>query len=398
VIVTGAGTAWAVREQEMGIPVDEDDLAGATSGASHAAGSPESPSSDATSRPVAVPPDEAKANRRAAHARWSERFIVGGSAVTAFVPLAALVALIVVLVVQAIPAIRFNGWHFLTGSTWNPGSTYSQAIRSGGILHLPGASFGALPLILGTLETSAIALIIGFPIAVGAAIFIVEKLPRAFAGFIGLCLETLAGIPSVVFGLWGVLTFGPWLARNIYPALTHLPNVPVLDIFRGSFSSTGQGLLSAGIVLAAMIIPLIAATTRDLLRQVPEATKEGAEALGMTSAEVFRTVQLRWIRTGVLGAAILGLGRALGETIAVALITGGIMNRAANIYGTTTTIAATIVDQLDSASGDPTGLYVRVLAEAGLVLMAITLLVNIVARRIVHRSARGVALPVGAGF
>ncbi|HVC26342.1 MAG TPA: phosphate ABC transporter permease subunit PstC [Acidimicrobiales bacterium] len=342
-------------------------------------------------------PDAAKAARRSRVARLSERALLGGSAVTAAVPLAALVAMLVVLVIQALPAIRYNGWHFLVGSGWNPGSTYSQPVHTGGILHLAGASYGAWPLILGTLEASAIAVLVGFPIAVGAAVFIVEKLPRALSGVVGLFLEILAGIPSVVFGLWGVLTFGPWLARDIYPALTHLPNVPVLDIFRGS-TGYGEGLLTAGIVLAAMIIPLIAATTRDLLRQVPEATKEGAEALGLTSAEVFRTVQFRWVRTGVLGAAILGLGRALGETIAVALVTGSVLQSATNIYGTTTTIAATIVSQLDSAQTDPTGLYVRVLAEAALVLMAITLLVNIAARRIVRRSARGVALPVGVGF
>ncbi len=335
--------------------------------------------------------------RRSQTARVLERVLAGGSAVTAFIPLAALVAMLVVLVVQALPAIRYNGWHFLVGSAWNPGSTYSQPVRSGGIVHLPGASYGALPLVLGTLETSAIALLIGFPVAVGAAVFIVEKLPPVLAGFVGLCLETLAGIPSVVFGLWGVLTFGPWLARHVYPALAHLPNVPVLDVFHGN-TGYGEGLLTGGIVLSAMIIPLVAATTRDLLRQVPEATKEGAEALGMTSAEVFRTVQFRWVRTGVIGAAILGLGRALGETVAVALVTGSVLQSATNIYGTTTTIAATIVSQLDTAQGDPTGLYVRVLAEAALVLMAITLLVNVVARRIVHRASRGVALPVGVGF
>lgn len=337
------------------------------------------------------------AARRARTTRALERALVGGSAVTAFVPLAALVAMLVVLVVQALPAIRYNGWHFLVGSGWNPGSTYSPAVRSGGILHLAGASYGAWPLILGTLETAGIALLVGFPVAVGAAVFIVEKLPPAIASVVGLFLEILAGIPSVVFGLWGLLTFGPWLAHHLYPALSHLPNVPVLDVFRGDYGY-GEGLLTAGIVLAAMIVPLVAATTRDLLRQVPDATKEGAEALGMTSAEVFRTVQLRWVRTGVIGAAILGLGRALGETIAVALVTGSVLQRATNIYGTTTTIAATIVSQLDSAQTDPTGLYVRVLAEAALVLMAITLLVNIVARRIVHRASRGVALPVGVGF
>ena len=151
-------------------------------------------------------------------------------------------------------------------------------------------------------------------------------------------------------------------------------------------------------MLAAMIIPIIAATTRDLLRQVPETTKEGAEALGMTGAEVFRTVQARWVRSGVIGAAVLGLGRALGETIAIALVAGGVQRSPPNIYSPMTTIAATIVLQLDAALSDPTGLAVKSLAEAALVLFVITLIANIGARQIVKRAARGASLPVGAGF
>lgn len=319
------------------------------------------------------------------------------TAITAVVPLLALGAMIVVLFVEALPAVRFNGWRFLTGTEWSFGSYYSAPVRTGGVLHPAGASYGALPLILGTLETSAIAVVIGFPIAFFSAVFIVEKLPRVLSGIMGAMLEMLAGIPSVVIGIWGVFTFGPWLAHHLYPLLARLPNVPVLDIFRGNYG-VGQGLLSSGIVLAAMIIPIVAATTRDLLRQVPVATREGAEALGMTSSEVFFTVQLRWIRTGVIGSLILGLGRALGETIAVALISGSVLQIPHNIYGTMSTVAATIVSLLDSAQSDPTGLSTRALSEAALLLFVITLLVNIGARQLVRRSARGAALPVGVGF
>jgi phosphate transport system permease protein len=316
-----------------------------------------------------------------------------GTAVTALVPLGALIAMLVVLLVEALPAIRYNGWHFLTGTAWSFGSFYLPPVRTGGILHPVDASYGAWPLILGTLETSAIALVVGFPVAFGAAVFIVEKLPRSLSGAIGVVLEMLAGIPSVVIGIWGLFTFGPWLARNLYPLLEHIP----LSIFHGNHGY-GEGLLSAGIVLAAMITPIIAATTRDLLRQVPEATREGAEALGMTSAEVFFTVQVRWIRTGVIGSMILGLGRALGETIAVALVSGSTLQVSHNLYGTMTTIAAAIVSLLDSAQSDPTGLSTRALSEAALVLLAIALVVNVGARFLVRRSARGAALPVGVGF
>ncbi|HEV2361895.1 MAG TPA: phosphate ABC transporter permease subunit PstC, partial [Acidimicrobiales bacterium] len=240
--------------------------------------------------------------------------------VTALVPFLGLVLLMVVLILEAWPAIRYNGFGFISHNVWNPGNFYANPSTAGGVPHPPHAAYGALPLVLGTLEASGIAVLIGFPIAIGGAILVVEKLPRRLAGVVGIFLETLAGIPSVIFGLWGFLSFGPFLAAHVYPALSHLPNVPVLDIFRGHFAQGGNGLLTAGLVLAIMIIPIVAATTRDLLRQVPEATKEGAVALGMTDAETFRAVQFRWVRTGVIAAGVLGLGRALGETIAVAMV------------------------------------------------------------------------------
>ncbi len=342
-------------------------------------------------------PDVSATGRRDGRRALGERALSVVTAVTALVPLGALVAATVVLLVEALPAIRYDGLQFLTGSAWRPGNYYGAPVRTGGVLHPVGAAYGALPLILGTLESSAIAVVVAFPVAVGAAVLVVEKLPRRAASTMGFFLEVLAGIPSVVFGLWGVLSFGPWLARDIYPALTHLPDVPPLSIFHGPVGA-GEGLLTSGLVLAVMIIPIIAATTRDLLRQVPEATKEGADALGMTHAEAFGAVQVRWVRTGVLGALVLGLGRALGETIALALVSGTVLSSATNIYGTMTTVAATIVSLLDSAQTDPTGLAVRALAEAALVLLVITLAVNVGARLLVRRSARGAALPIGAGF
>ena len=303
----------------------------------------------------------------------------------------------VVLLVEALPAIRYTGVGFFTHSTWNAGNTYGSLVTTNGIAHLTGETYGGLPLILGTLMSSAIAIGVGLPVAVGAAIIVAERLPRRLAAAFGLFLEVLAGIPSVVIGLWGVLVFGPILSNDVYPTLARLPNVPVLNIFRGNVGH-GEGLLTAGLVLGVMVIPIIAATTRDLLRGVPVATKEGAEALGMTNREVFKTVQIRWVRTGILGAAVLGLGRALGETIAVAMVSGSVIQSPTNIYSTMTTIAATIVSQLDAAFTDPSHLAVKVLAEAALVLLLITLIVNVGARILVRRVSRGVALPVGAGF
>lgn len=347
------------------------------------------PTGDGRAAPTLQNPSHGTRARAALNRSFS---VATGSA--ALLPVLALFAMIGILVAEAWPAIRFNGLGFFTGKTWDIGSLYSAPVTTNGVTHLQGAQYGALPLIVGTLESAAIALLLGFPVALGAAVLVAERLRGRLAATMSVVLQVLAGIPSVVYGLWGVLVLGPFLAAHVYPALTHIP----LHIFAGPVGY-GQGLLSSGIVLAVMIIPIIAATTRDLLQTVPRATSEGAEALGMTDAEVFRKVQARWVRSGVIGAAVLGLGRALGETIAIAMIAGGSPGAfTSNIYGTMTTIAATIVNQLDSAQIDPTHLAVASLAEAALVLLAIALAVNVAARLIVRRSATSVALPVGTGF
>ena len=323
--------------------------------------------------------------------RWTGR-------IGALIPFGALSFLLVVLLIEAIPAIRYNGLHFFTGSVWDEGTGYNAAIvNTGGVKHLSGANYGALPEIVGTLQTSAIALIVGVPISVGAALFIVERLPRWLANGVGVFLELLAGIPSVIIGLWGALTFGKIIARDITPVIgRNVPDVPVLNWFRGP-TGNGEGLLTSGLVLAIMIIPIVASTSRDLIRQVPILPREGAIALGMSDAQTARKVTLPWVGSGIIGAAVLGLARALGETMAVAMCCGvSLGSVATNIYGTMTTIAATIVTDLDSAFLDGTGFAVRTIAELALVLMVITLLVNVGARFLVRRVS-GTALPVGRG-
>jgi phosphate transport system permease protein len=315
----------------------------------------------------------------------------------ALLPVAALVAIIAVLAVKAFPAIKYNGAGFLVRDTWRPGNTYANPIRTNGVLHPLGASYGAWPLIVGTVESSAIAVAFAVPVSVLAALAVVEKLPRRLSNAFGLFLEVLAGIPSVVFGLWGFITFGPIIARDVAPFFAdHFPDVPVLDFFRGDTGS-GEGLLTAGLVLAIMIVPIVAATTRDLLRQVPRLPKEGALALGMNDWEVARKVSLPWVKAGIIGASVLGLARALGETIAVAMVSGAVLGTVpSNLYLPFGTIAATIVSQLDGALSDGTGFAVQTLAEFALVLAVITLLANVGARMLVRRVA-GTALPVGRG-
>jgi phosphate transport system permease protein len=314
----------------------------------------------------------------------------------AVVPVLMLGFVLITLVLQAIPAIRFSGWHIFTGTTWNFGSQYATPVTSDGVTHLAGEQFGALPEILGTLATSVIALIIGIPVSIGAALVIVERLPRRAASVIGMFIELLAGIPSVIIGLWGALTFGPFLAHHVSPWIaSHAPDVPVLSFFRGD-PGNGQGLFTSGLILAIMVIPIIASTARDLIRGVPILPREGAIALGMSDAECARRVTLPWVGSGLIGAAVLGLGRAIGETIAVAMVCGvALGSLPTNLYGAMVTIAANIVQNLDTAITDR--MDVSAFAELALILMIITLSTNVIARMMVRRVS-GTALPVGRGL
>jgi phosphate transport system permease protein len=321
--------------------------------------------------------------------RWLGR---GG----AVVPVLMLAFVLVTLIIKAVPAIRFSGAGFFTGTKWNFGSQYGKPVTSDGVTHLPGEEFGALPEILGTLATSAIALIIAVPVSIGAALAIVERLPRRAASLVGGFLELLAGIPSVIVGLWGALTFGPFLARDVSPLIANnVPNWPGLGFLRGDTGS-GEGLLTSGLILAVMVIPIIAATTRDLIRGVPLLPREGAIALGMSDAEAARRVTLPWVGAGIIGAVVLGLGRALGETIAVAMVCGVALGALpTNLYAAMITIAANIVQFLDTAITDK--MDVSAFAELGLMLMVITLATNVIARMLVRRVS-GTALPVGRGL
>jgi phosphate transport system permease protein len=321
--------------------------------------------------------------------RWLGR---GG----AVVPVLMLGFVLVTLVIKAIPAVRYSGWDFFTGTTWNFGSQYGKSVTSDGLTHLSGEKYGALPDILGTLATSAIALIIAVPVSIGAALVIVERLPRQVASLVGGFLELLAGIPSVIIGLWGALTFGPFIAHNIAPIIAdHVPDWPGLGFLRGDTGS-GQGLLTSGLILAVMCIPIIAATSRDLIRGVPLLPREGAIALGMSDSECARKVTLPWVGAGIVGAVVLGLGRALGETIAVAMVCGvALGSLPTNLYAGMITIAANIVQFLDTAITDP--MDISAFAELALILMVITLSANVIARLLVRRVS-GTALPVGRGL
>jgi phosphate transport system permease protein len=295
---------------------------------------------------------------------------------------------------KAIPALRYSGWHLFTGTTWNFGAQYGAPVTSDGVLHLPGEEFGALPEILGTLATSAIALIIAVPVSIGAALIIVERLPRRLANALGMFLELLAGVPSVIIGLWGALTFGPFIARDIAPVLAN--HVPSWLGFIGGDTGHGQGLLTSGLILAIMVIPIVAATARDLIRGVPILPREGAIALGMSDWECARKVTLPWVGTGLVGAVVLGLGRALGETIAVAMVCGvALGSLPTNLYAGMITIAANLIQNIETAILDK--MDISAFAALALILLVITLITNVMARLLVRRVS-GTALPIGRGL
>jgi phosphate transport system permease protein len=324
----------------------------------------------------------------------ADRAIRALLALAAVVPTLALGFLAYKLVTFSWPAIRFNGWGFLTGRIFTLGNLYGGTDEVHHGYHAAhGATFQILPLLFGTMISSLIALALALPVSVAGAILLVEKIPERFQSGLGVFLEMLAGIPSVIFGLWGVYTFGPLLSRTLYRWLADL-HVPWM---RGP-TGAGQGLLTASLVLAIMIVPIIASITRELVRSVPAVSKEGGVALGLTPSETARAVTLPFIRTGVIAAAILGWGRALGETIAVLVISGNALNTyPQSIFAPFSTMATTIAAFLDSALTDSTQMGLRSLGELGLVLLFLTVVTNFGGRLLTRRFSDA-GLPIGRGI
>ncbi|MDE2488807.1 MAG: phosphate ABC transporter permease subunit PstC [Alphaproteobacteria bacterium] len=299
---------------------------------------------------------------------------------------AALIVLLAFLAVYSWPAIKFNGWRFLTGNTWNIGNLYADPVPMGKLMVQPGAQFSIAFLIGGTLLTTLIAIAIALPVGVASALFLAEAVPGRVRSFVSFFVELLAAVPSVVFGLWGYAVLIPFLGHHLFPLMTrHLGWLPY---FRGDPGS-GYGLLTAGLVLSLMIVPLISATVRDAILAQPTALRESAAALGATRFETAWKVLLPGVRRVIFGATILALGRALGETMAVLMVSGnalGYLPR--NIYSPVSTMAAFIASQLDSALDDPSGLAVQSLAEIALVLAFISLVVNAAARIVLAAATR----------
>ena len=295
------------------------------------------------------------------HRRFGDRIFSNLTLIFALVIVGILLALVIILNIDAAPAISKFGLSFLSSTSWNPVTE----------------SFGALPAIYGTLLSSAIGVLIAVPISLGAAIFLVEMAPLWLRGPCSFLIEMLAAIPSVIIGLWGIFVLVPFM-RPIERWLGgHLGFIP---LFHGQVF--GIGFLTAGVILALMIIPIISAVSRDAIRAVPDHQREAMLALGATRWETIRRAVLPYCRSGLVGATILGLGRALGETMAVTMVIGNAYKLTPSLFSPGTTIASKIANEWGEASS---GLLVGSLVELALVLFAVTLLVNVVARLLVWR-------------
>jgi phosphate transport system permease protein len=258
------------------------------------------------------------------------------------------------------------GWRFLTTTAWDPALT---------------RTFGALPFILGTLTTSALALIAAVPLGVGTAIFLAEIAPDWLSHPVGFLAELLAAVPSVVYGLWGLFVFIPAFVR---PASETLAGTfSFLPLFEGPVY--GPSRLAAGLLLAIMVFPTITAVSRDVFRAIPDSQREAAMALGSTRWEMIWQVLLPYGASGFLGAVILGLGRALGETIAVTMVIGNNLDLSASLLHPGYTMASIIANEFTEATFD---LYVHALIEIALILFGITFLINLTARLLIWRVAR----------
>src|SRR5581483_7392747 len=264
------------------------------------------------------------------------------------------------LTISAMPSIRHFGFAFLSSTKWNPNTD----------------QYGALPFIYGTAVSSAIALIIAVPLSLGVALCLSEMAPAWLSRKLGFVVELLAAIPSVVYGLWAIFVLGPWLRDWIEPVLSrYLGFIPLFDGPR-----VAVGMLTAGVVLAIMVLPYVAAVCTDVFRVVPQSQREAALALGATTWEMVRMAVLPYGTSGIIGAVILGLGRALGETIAVAMVIGNRPVISASLFAPSSTLASVIANEFVEAL---TELNVAALVELGLVLLALGIVLNVVARVLV---------------
>ena len=312
---------------------------------------------------VAEQVDRAKVLRRLRFGDAAFRNLTRAAAMAVLVILG---GIIISLVYGSLPALRTFGFSFLYVETWNPVTE----------------KFGAIAPIYGTILTSFIAMLIAVPVGLFIALFLTELCPMWLRRPIGIAIELLAGIPSIIYGIWGLFVFAPFLQQYVQPFLiTVFGHVPLLStLFAGP--PYGIGILTAGLILAIMVLPFITSISRDVFEAVPPVLKEAAYGLGCTTWEVARYVVLPFTRVGVIGGVMLGLGRALGETMAVTFVIGNAHRISGSIMAPGTTISATIANEFTEAVGD---LYTSSLIALGLILFVITFIVLAFARLMLMR-------------
>lgn len=300
------------------------------------------------------------------NSRFGDRLFRGTTVLFAALLLAVILALVAMLGRDSLLSIRNSGLRFITGSVWDP-------VR---------LNFGALPAVYGTVVSSLLALLLAVPVGLGTAFFLAELAPRWLRQPVSFLVELLAALPSVVYGLWGIFVLAPalrpveaWLGRHF----------GFLPLFQGA--PYGIGMLAAGIILAIMILPIITAISREVLIAVPVSQKHAAFALGATRWEALRGPVLRYARVGLLGAIILGLGRALGETMAVTMVIGNAHEISPSLFSPSATLASVLANEFLEATSPR---YLSALVELALLLFLITVMVNAFARLLVWQVTRGV--------
>ena len=307
--------------------------------------------------------DRAKVLNRLRFNDISFRFLTRAAAIAVLIILS---GIIISLIHGSIPALSKFGFEFLIDESWNPVTE----------------KFGAIAPIYGTIVTSLIAMLIAVPVGLFIALFLTELCPMFLRRPIGIAIELLAGIPSIIYGIWGLFVFAPFLQQHVQPFLiTVFGPIPLLgDLFAGP--PYGIGVLTAGLILAIMVLPFITSISRDVFEAVPPVLKEAAYGLGCTTWEVSRNVVLPFTRVGVIGGVMLGLGRALGETMAVTFVIGNAHRISGSILAPGTTISATIANEFTEAVGDT---YTSSLIALGLILFVITFIVLAAARLMLMR-------------
>lgn len=285
---------------------------------------------------------------------------------------ASMVPVLLLLIFTAVgvagwPALREFGLGFVTSSAWDP----------------VNGRFGAAPALYGTIVSSAIALVIATPLALGSAIFLSEFAPRWLRQPVAFTVDLLAAIPSVIYGLWGIFVLVPIVRDHVTPFLRDTLHLGATPLFSGP--NYGPSMLSAGLILSIMVLPYISAVTREVLMAVPRSQREAALALGATRWEMIRDAVLPYARSGIVGGVMLGLGRALGETMAVTMLIGNRHEISASLLAPGYTMASLIANEFSEATGD---LHLSALMAVGFVLLLLTFLVNAVARWLVWRTAR----------